>query len=328
MTEYVWHAASGDPSTAVVIVPGLGMTPERYQDLAVAFNEAGLNAAVVRNRIDADNYGMRELADHVAQVAAELITQRDQTSFILIGHSMGGRIAAMTAAQRPRGLEALITLCTGTGDWHHYPELRDKIAIYSRVRIGALLARTLGHYPGDKLGFGGRQPKNLMLEFNQLSKTNRIHETRNGKLTPALLGGIAVPTLAISYSDDALAPRPSTYAFEHELIGRLTTIHHEHRDSSPTAAAHMRPATDPHSVITAVLPWRQHYQDNPITAESDPITRASIDTGLIPTGCVYRGSSNGALTRAGEEDIARLMHELNAKIDDGFFESPESKDRT
>lgn len=315
MTNYLWHPTEHDSSTAIVIVPGLGMTPERYHELALAFNAHGLNVAVVRNFIDADNYGMRDLAEHVSQVVNELTVLRLQTGVILLGHSMGGRIAAMTAAQRPKGLEALITVCTGTGDWHHYPKLRDKLAIFARVRIGALLARSLGHYPGDKLGFGGRQPQNLMLEFARLSRTNRVHETRRGKLVPAMLGGIAVPTLAISYSDDSLAPLASTQAFEDGLISRLLTVRHEERDTVPSTSAHMRPVTDPSTVIDTVLPWRRHYLDNPITAESDPMTRASIDTGLIPAGCAYRGGDTGPLTREGEEEMARIMHTLAAQMD-------------
>ncbi len=53
---------------------------------------------------DAMDHGLETLADDVIGVISEL----GLTEFVIIGHSMGGKVAQIVAARRPKGLQSLI----------------------------------------------------------------------------------------------------------------------------------------------------------------------------------------------------------------------------
>lgn len=65
-----------------------------------------------------DGYGISDLAGD----AAALIGTLDLKRYVLVGHSMGGETAQFLAAQRPRGLEALILVAPASPLPRHISE--------------------------------------------------------------------------------------------------------------------------------------------------------------------------------------------------------------
>lgn len=70
------------------------------QARCVALNQRGWSGSTVED----DRYGLGALADDVERVTAVLGLQR----YVLVGHSMGGKVAQILATRRPRGLLGLV----------------------------------------------------------------------------------------------------------------------------------------------------------------------------------------------------------------------------
>jgi pimeloyl-ACP methyl ester carboxylesterase len=92
----VWTQA-GEPATLVF----LHLWGGSHRTFAPVIARLTSGCAVVS--YDHRGYGISELADDALAVIAELGVSR----YILIGHSMGGKVAQLAASRRPKGLAAL-----------------------------------------------------------------------------------------------------------------------------------------------------------------------------------------------------------------------------
>ena len=108
-----WSAA--DQAQAVVLIShGLGEHSGRYEHVAAAFNAAGLHAYALDHLGHGQSPGKRafvsrfsELTDGVAELRAHIAHEHPSMPVYLVGHSLGGLIAASTvlsAAQDYAGL--------------------------------------------------------------------------------------------------------------------------------------------------------------------------------------------------------------------------------
>src|SRR5689334_19388761 len=107
-----WQPASGDepkaPDARIALVHGLGEHAGRYDALALALNAAGIELIAVDLRGHGKSSGGRVLVrfftdylrDTDVLVEACTATPPAGTPLFLMGHSMGGTIAALYAAER------------------------------------------------------------------------------------------------------------------------------------------------------------------------------------------------------------------------------------
>ena len=104
-----------DQASAVVLIShGLGEHSGRYEHVAAAFNAAGLHVFALDHLGHGQSPGKRafvsrfsELTDGVAELRAHIATECPSMPVYLVGHSLGGLIAASTvldAAQDYAGL--------------------------------------------------------------------------------------------------------------------------------------------------------------------------------------------------------------------------------
>ena len=104
-----------DQASAVVLIShGLGEHSGRYEHVAAAFNAAGLHVFALDHLGHGQSPGKRafvsrfsELTDGVAELRAHIATEYPSMPVYLVGHSLGGLIAASTvldAAQDYAGL--------------------------------------------------------------------------------------------------------------------------------------------------------------------------------------------------------------------------------
>jgi len=221
-----WQPAPDvEPKARIALVHGLGEHAGRYDALAVALNAAGIEVIAIdlrgHGKSSGDRAWVRVFTDYLrdADVLLEACaaTQPVATPLFLMGHSMGGTIAALYAAERAqeKKLAGLILsspalkIGAGTPRWK---------AKFSRIvgtvapRVAAfsidpsLLSRAPGvveAYKRDPLVLHGAVPARTAAQI--LAGMERVAARR---------GEITLPILVFHGSEDAICDPAGSREFE------------------------------------------------------------------------------------------------------------------
>jgi pimeloyl-ACP methyl ester carboxylesterase len=180
--------------------------------------------------------------DAYADDVADLIAQHQFGRYIVIGHSMGGKIALALAARRPEGLEALVLLAPSPPSPEPINDRAAMLAAYGDHAAALAIAKKIIKRPlapglvdqvvGDML----RSAKPAWNAWVQEGSRENIS---------AKVGRISVPTLVLSGTDDAAIPTGvlASKVMPCLSAGRLVII---------TAAGHLLPLETADDVVEAV----------------------------------------------------------------------------
>ena len=209
----VFRGASEGP--VLLVSPAMGVPATYYDPLASALAARGRDVLVtdlrgtgtssVRPGRDSD-FGYVEMVtlDYPALVAAAR-ARFPHRRLVLVGHSLGGQLGALHLAHHPHAFDALALVASCSIDYRGWP-FPDSLRILASTQAAGLVARTLGHFPGHRLGFGGKQPKQMIVDWSAQGRTGR-YEPKNAPIDfEAGLAHVRVPVLAVSIAGDSLAP--------------------------------------------------------------------------------------------------------------------------
>lgn len=193
----------------VLILPAMGVPARYYRHFAADLHGNGFavlaldlrgNGASTPKPSRATRYGYAELVDDVAAVCGALTERRAGRPLLLVGHSLGGQIGLLHAANDPAGIAGVVLVAAAIPYWRSYPGRRRYGLLAMTQAIGAVSA-ALRVWPG--WGFGGRQAGRLMTDWAHTARTGAY-----GRLPGAdeALAKLSVPVLAISLAGDDLVP--------------------------------------------------------------------------------------------------------------------------
>ena len=98
-----------------------------------------------------EGYGLEDLAADAASLIAALGLAR----YVLVGHSMGGKVAQLLASRRPLGLEALILVAPASPSPQHIPDEAKNRQMHAydnrQTALGAITFLTFRQPQGDPL---------------------------------------------------------------------------------------------------------------------------------------------------------------------------------
>ena len=260
-----WYSAES-ASGSVILMAALGMGARFYQPLAQALQAAGLNVALLEQRGHGDSpwrpshhcdWGFREALVNEIPVALDWVKSRSSSLPVyLMGHSLGGHYSAMTAGVYGEQIDGIILAACGSpwlGGFPGKPRRKLKFLCAMIPPASALL----GYYPGDKLGFGGREARTLMQDWLALAKTNRYQA--NG-FSDDLDCGIAQytgPVLSLRMADDAFAPPASVEAVNEKFIAATVSNVLLDKQALNDRADHFRWARSPAAAVKEIVRWHE-----------------------------------------------------------------------
>lgn len=262
------HASEGPTAARLLWLPALGVPAAKYDRFAAELAGRGITVGLHEWRGTGccghrpsrrDDWGYREwlLEDLPASLAA-FNAQASQGPLLLGGHSIGGQHAVMAAALGTPAA-GIVIVGSGVPHWRLFPGLGPKAAVGGFAASLPILTRLVGHYPGHRLGFAGREAGQLMRDWATTVRRGRYAGLRG---LPADLdermAAVAAPVLGLRFADDWLVPPASLEA----LIDATGSGDREHQviesDTLGARADHfawMREPREPAQRIAAW--WRQ-----------------------------------------------------------------------
>lgn len=225
---------AGDP--VVVLLPALGVAAGYYGPFAKALAAQGIATLVAdfpgqgvsRPLASRKNdFGYAAVSDDVVAATVAVAQKRYAArSLVFLGHSFGGQVAMVHLATHDSPVRALVLIGSGSPYWRGFPN-RLKLLVQTQT-LGAVAA-VRGHWPGDRLGFGGRQPRRLMREWARFARGGDLSLSRGagagGGYEQPDFSTVDLPVLAVTLDNDSLAPQGSV----DNLADKLTGAQVEHR---------------------------------------------------------------------------------------------------
>jgi predicted alpha/beta hydrolase len=129
---------------------------------------------------------------------------------VIVGHSLGGQLGLIAAARFAPELPVVLA-ASGSVGHRGFPGWRRWTGLVGSQAIG-LVGRVLGYWPGDRLGFGGRQPAAVMRDWSYTVRTGRYRAATGSFDYETALREYRGEVLAISVEQDMFAPRTAMEA--------------------------------------------------------------------------------------------------------------------
>ena len=209
------------------MLPALGTRAEFYDMFAASLAENGYHAAVMELRGNGrsalrpsrrSNWGYGDLMADMAAVVRWLRDRAPGLPVVPVGHSLGGQLAAVAAAMEAGLCDAMVLVASGSPFYDNFSG-----SLYWQLYLGSkitpLLFSLYGYFPGDRLGFGGREARGVMGDWLQLVVYNRFRIAGIDADVECAVSRYSGRVLSIRFDQDALAPARAVAALNRKLAG-------------------------------------------------------------------------------------------------------------
>ncbi|MGK2878881.1 MAG: alpha/beta hydrolase family protein [Solirubrobacterales bacterium] len=226
-------------SPAIILLAAMG-TPAKYYDrFAKGLLDRGHPVVRVRWRdedrdfpINNPDYGYAELAEVDAPAAVRWTRERFGADPIVLGHSLGGQIASISAAGSGP-LAGIAVIASGTNYWRG-SGMRWALGVGAVSVVAPLIVRVFGYWPGGRLGFGGRQAATVMRDWARLGRTGRFEPAHAKTDLEGSLKDYEGPLLSLTVSGDFYVSKGATES----LLTKMTGAQIERRHWKPEKHSH------------------------------------------------------------------------------------------
>lgn len=181
-----------------------------------------------------------------------------EAKIVILGHSLGGHLGLLYAAQNPEAVQALVLIASGSVYYKAY-RFPQSLKIWIGTQSSVLLSTLFGYFPGHKIGFGGKQPKRIMRDWARQGRTGRFAPKDSDFDYEAALGNLSLPIFALSLASDKFAPHSAT---DH-LIGKAKQADVIRLKFIPSAKSpkidHFRWVKHSEEIIAELLRWVEGF---------------------------------------------------------------------
>lgn len=264
-----WYGAPS-PHATLLLMAALGVAARFYAPLAQALCDAGLNVALVEQRGHGDSalrpsrgtdFGFREaLVEDIPAVMDFAAARAPGLPLYLMGHSLGGHYSAITAGRLPERVAGVVLAACGS-PWTEAFPAKTRRQIQLLLTLIPLTGFLLGYYPGNRIGFGGREARTLMKDWATAAKTNAYRATGLDEDLDAQIARYAGRVLSLRMADDDFAPEAAMAAVTGKFRSARVTKQVLTEADIGDRADHFRWARTPQATAHAVAAWTRRAPD-------------------------------------------------------------------
>jgi len=259
-----WFPASASNGAVILLMPALGIPARYYDPFASALQAAGTAVLVMEQRGHGDSalrpsrsvdFGYREALDEDIPALLDWLDQHQPGQpIVLMGHSLGGHYASMTAGRKPGRIAGVILSACGTACYEAFDgKVRHQLRVL--IMMIPLLTRAFGFYPGEKVGFGGREARRLMHDWLQLARHNRYAAEGLDEDLEAGIRRFSKPLLLLRMADDDFAPKTAMDAMRARYSSAQVSERVLDAATLGDRADHLRWVRTPQAVAREIGEW-------------------------------------------------------------------------
>ncbi len=212
------QAVEDDRAPVVLVVPAMGIVATYYDPLARGLTLAGFPVVVcdLRGHGGSTPPGSRAVAVDLPAAVAAARREFPGRPLVLLGHSIGGQLGVAYLGRPEADVDGLALIASGTPHHRVYPGPRG-LRVLLGTQTAALLGRAWGYFPGDRVGFGGREAAGVITDWARFARTGRFRPDGADLDYERAMSTVDVPVLVVSVEGD-LMHTPAAMA---ELTGKL-----------------------------------------------------------------------------------------------------------
>jgi predicted alpha/beta hydrolase len=241
----------------------MGVAARSYDPLLRGLAAAGSNAAAFDLRGGGDSsvragrrtdFGYRVLLEQeIPSAVSATVELFPGHPIILLGHSLGGQLAALYAAGDPR-IAGLILVASGSVHFRCW-RFPWNLLLLLGTAAAEVIARLVGHFPGRLFGFAGREARGVIRDWRRQAWTGRYelygstidHEARLATMRPAIL--------AVAIADDRFAPEAALRQLCTKMNPAAIDCRRLARPSGERGRPHFAWMRHPADVVAAAAGW-------------------------------------------------------------------------
>ncbi len=260
------HVGSDTPRWRLLMVPAMGISARNYIAFAKALSTfdgevfihewRGLGSSNLRASRGCD-WGYRELLMDLESSLEKIQLEANRsgdTPLVVAGHSLGSQLALLLHAIRPESIDGTVCIAGGAPFYNAFPfPMRSAL----RVMFWAMpwLAQRVGHYPGYRLGFAGREARSVMRDWAMSGKTGRYAPLGVATDLEGAMAEITQPILGIAMADDWFVPPGSLEYLLNKAPHAQISVHQQGRSGLTGKADHYRWMKEPKATALAIADW-------------------------------------------------------------------------
>lgn len=249
---------------SVLVLPALGTRASYYEAFGAALQERGLQVALFEPRGHGESalrpsrqsdWGFREWLTHDMPAAiAHLKALSPEAPLYLCGHSIGGHLSAALSALAPQSFDGIALIACGSPHFELYdPKTRRQIRFLTRIMPALHLA--YGYFPGDRVGFAGREARTLMRDWRVLARENRYAAQGIDEDLEAGIAKFSGPVLNVRMSEDPLASEAAVRAVSERFRSARHASHVLDAEALGGRADHYGWCKRPAAVVRLLAGW-------------------------------------------------------------------------
>ena len=204
-----WYPAAV-PRRALLLLPALGIQARLYRELASGLADGGCSVALMEQRGHGmspvrpgyrQRYSLIDSLDQDMPAALAWLRQSEPAVPLLLGgHSLGGHLSTVYAGQHPQQVDGILHLaCAFPHHCDYAPKQRRMLRfLCTLIPLFRLLP---GFYPGNLVGFGGRESTAMMMQWRQWALRGDFDIADRRGLAEAV-ANFNGPVLSVSFERD------------------------------------------------------------------------------------------------------------------------------
>lgn len=255
--------AKGDVQCVLLLLPALGIRAKFYTKLAVGLSALGISTVVMEQRGngespyrpgDGTTFGLRDYMDVDIAAATDWVqTHNPNTQIYIGGHSLGGHMASLVGVLKPDLYAGIARLACGFPFYKDFPQPRSFFIKTMTLAI-PILAKLLGYFPGNRLGFGGREYSGLMMDWRLWAK-NGQYENYIFPGSNAAMAAYDKKVISLGFEKDTLAPDAAVDRSISQFTSAPVTCLKLGPETQGEYLGHINWGRQPDGVVAALADW-------------------------------------------------------------------------